>query len=45
VKVEGVDQQPRDIVVGSRVMNVEIEPEKRASGYCLLDPLQGCVGG
>ena len=45
VEVEGVDQQPRDIVVGPRVMNVEIEPEKRASGHCLLDPVRSCVGG
>jgi hypothetical protein len=45
VEVEGIDQQPRDIVVGSRVVDVEIEPEKCASGRCLLDLLPGCVGG
>ena len=45
VEVEGVDQQSRDIVVGSRVVDVEIEPEKCASGRCLFDPLPGCVRG
>ena len=45
VEVEGVDQQPRDVVVGPRVVDVEIEPEERASGRCLFDPLPGGVGG
>ena len=45
VEVERVDQQPLDVVVGPRVVEVEIEPEERTSGHCLLDPLLGGVGG
>ena len=45
VEAEGVAQQSRDVVVGSRVVYVEIEPEKCAAGRCLLDPPLGGASG
>jgi hypothetical protein len=45
VEVEGVAQQSRDVVVGSRVVDVKIEPEKCAASRCLLDPLLSGASG
>src|ERR1700678_2909483 len=42
--MEGAGQQPRDIVVGPRVVQVEVQPEEVTSGEGLLDVLLGGVG-
>lgn len=42
--MEGAGQQPRDIVVGPRVVQVEVQPEELPSGQGLLDVLPGGVG-
>ena len=44
VEVEGAGQQPRDIVVGPRVVQVEVQPEELTSSQGLLNVLPGGVG-
>jgi hypothetical protein len=40
-----VSQQARDVIIGARVVDVEIEPEECAFGRCLLNSLLSGVGG
>ena len=45
MEVKSVCQQTGDVVIGSWVVDVEIEPEERAFGQSLFNPLLAGAGG